>query len=832
MIAVLVFGAAPASAFLVRLANGKEISYEALAGSKAPAYARAFDAFFSNLDYGGGPVMPSSTNSTVVWDPSNYTGTAFQGGYASGVNKFLQDVAADAGKATNSYSVTTQYNDAAGNTAAYAAHFGTSYTDTDPLPSNGCSSGAICLTDAQLQSELDSFLGSQGATRDLTREYFLLTPPDVVTCFDSTGTQCSANATTGQAFCAYHSATSFLYANIPDMSGINGCDPFATFCPNVACSYDNGPADGVLSAVSHETIESNTDPQPNNAWTDWQSCGAGAPMTCGGEIGDKCNDDAFSDPNVQLQDNGLGTDTPYNETINGTHYLIQREWSNQTTQCLDSFTSNGKTATASFTQSAGAGTTVNFNAGASTATGGVAEYVWQFNDGPQQQTTTIEATSPTISHTFAATGTYDVALTAMGSDGTSNGTAHNVTVGADEAPTASFTAPTGGVDGSPVSFSGSGSDPDGTIVSYAWTFGDTGTSTQQNPSHTYTAPGTYTVTLTVTDSDNQTGSVSHSVTISDESPTASFTAPTGGVAGSPVSFSGSGSDPDGTIVSYAWAFGDGGTSTQQNPSHTYAAGGTYPVTLTVTDSDGQTGHVTHQVFVAQDESPTAAFSFSPASALEGSSISFDASGSSDPDGTIQTYTWSFGDSSFGTGLTVSHPFATAGSYLVTLTVTDSSGQSATTTHTVTITDEAATASFTPPGGLAGAAVSFSGSGTDPDGSVSFAWNFGDGQTGAGANPSHRYARAGRYTVVLTVRDSSGQSVTATGQVNIAPSCQVPNVKGKSRAAARRALHGAGCAVGKVIAPHKPRHAKLVVKKESPAAGSVEPVGTKVKLTLG
>ncbi|MBV9592488.1 MAG: hypothetical protein JO147_01630, partial [Actinobacteria bacterium] len=272
--AVLIFGAAPASAFLVRLANGKEISYEAIAGSRAPAYARNFETAFSNLDYSGGPVMPSNTNYTVVWNPSNYTGTAFQTGYAAGVNTFLGDVAADTGKATNSYSVAAQYNDATGATAAYNSHFGASYTDTDALPTNGCTEGTFCLTDAQLQSELDTFLASKGATRDLTHEYFLLTPPDVVTCFDATGTQCSGNAITpaAQAFCAYHSAsattTSFLYANIPDMSGIVGCDPFVTFCPSGAgCNYDNGPADGVLSAVSHETIETNTDPQPNNAWT-------------------------------------------------------------------------------------------------------------------------------------------------------------------------------------------------------------------------------------------------------------------------------------------------------------------------------------------------------------------------------------------------------------------------------------------------------------------------------------------------------------------------------------------------------------------------------------
>jgi hypothetical protein len=175
------------------------------------------------------------------------------------------------------------------------------------------------------------------------------------------------------------------------------------------------------------------------------------------------------------------------------------------------------------------------------------------------------------------------------------------------------------------------------------------------------------------------------------------------------------------------------------------------------------------VTVTQDESPTAAFSFSPASTLEGNSI------------------WSFADSSFATGAAVSHRFGMAGFYVVTLTVIDSSGQSATTMHTVTVTDELPTASFTTPGGLAGAAVPLSGSGSDPDGSVSFAWNFGDGQVGAG---------------------------------------------GKSLATARRALHAAGCAVGKVVTPRHHRHGKLVVKKESPGAGRLEPARTKIRLTFG
>src|SRR5690349_5275540 len=187
------------------------------------------------------------------------------------------------------------------------------------------------------------------------------------------------------------------------------------------------------------------------------------------------------------------------------------------------------------------------------------------------------------------------------------------------------------------SFTSSSSDPDGSISSYAWTFGDGGTSTLQNPSHTYGAGGTYTVTLTVTDNQGATGSVSHTVSPAqpNQPPTAAFTSNCTALS---CSFTSSSSDPDGSISSYAWTFGDGGTSTLQNPSHTYGAGGTYTVTLTVTDNQGATGSVSHTVSPAQpNQPPTAAFT-SNCTAL---SCSFTSS-SSDPDGSISSYAWTFG----------------------------------------------------------------------------------------------------------------------------------------------------------------------------------------------
>ena len=160
-------------------------------------------------------------------------------------------------------------------------------------------------------------------------------------------------------------------------------------------------------------------------------------------------------------------------------------------------------------------------------------------------------------------------------------------------PTANANGPYSGTTGVAVAFSSAGSnDPDGNITAYNWNFGDGGSSTQANPSHTYAVAGSFSVSLTVTDNDGATGSDSTSATIVGQPPvnvppTANANGPYTGNTGAAVSFSSAGSsDSDGNIAAYAWDFGDGGSSSAANPSHTYATAATFNVTLTVTDNDG------------------------------------------------------------------------------------------------------------------------------------------------------------------------------------------------------------------------------------------------------
>jgi PKD repeat protein len=142
--------------------------------------------------------------------------------------------------------------------------------------------------------------------------------------------------------------------------------------------------------------------------------------------------------------------------------------------------------------------------------------------------------------------------------------------------------------------------PNGIIVSHAWDFGDGATGSGSQAEHTYAASGTYAVTLTVTDDDGLTGTRFRPVTIfippPPVPPMAAFNV---GYAELQCGFNGWGSlDPDGYIIGYAWAFGDGSTGWGPTVVHTYAAAGTYTATLTVTDDDGLTDTVSHVVTVA------------------------------------------------------------------------------------------------------------------------------------------------------------------------------------------------------------------------------------------
>ncbi len=355
----------------------------------------------------------------------------------------------------------------------------------------------------------------------------------------------------------------------------------------------------------------------------------------------------------------------------------------------------------------------------------------------------------------------------------------------NRAPTSEANGPYAASMGQSINFSSAGSsDSDGTIQSYLWNFGDGVSSSSANPSHSYSTAGSFTATLTVTDDAGDSDNDTALVTINNP-PTAQANGPYAALTGEAIAFSSSGSaDSDGTIQSYTWDFGDGSSSTLANPNHSYTSNGSYTVTLTVTDDDGASGSDTATATIssqpAGNTAPVASAN-GPYSGAIGVGINFSSAGSSDADGSITGYAWNFGDGSSSTQANPSHSYTTAGTYSVSLTVTDNAGGVDSDTTTATISagpNQAPTANANGSySGTTGNPISFFSTGSsDSDGTISaYLWQFGDGASSTNANPSHSYAAAGSYTATLSVTDNDGASDSDTASVTVTDTPTVPNV---------------------------------------------------------
>jgi len=320
-----------------------------------------------------------------------------------------------------------------------------------------------------------------------------------------------------------------------------------------------------------------------------------------------------------------------------------------------------------------------------------------------------------------------------------------------------------------INFSSDGSsDSNGSIVNYFWNFGDGATSTSANPSHTYTTEDVFTVSLTVTDNEGATGSNTTIATISSGNsnlpPIVNANGPYTGQAGVAINFSFAGtSDPDGSLASGFWDFGDGTTSTSPNPSHVYSTEGTYTVILSVTDNEGATttDETTATITGGSSNQAPIVNANGPYSGDVGEAIYFSFAGTSDPDGSLASGFWDFGDGTTSTNPNPTHIYNTAGTYTVILSVTDNDGATTTDETTATIGGSgniSPTANANGPySGDENVSISFSSIGSnDADGTiVSYLWNFGDGSTSSNANPIHTYTSGGTFNVSLTVTDNEG-----------------------------------------------------------------------------
>lgn len=330
--------------------------------------------------------------------------------------------------------------------------------------------------------------------------------------------------------------------------------------------------------------------------------------------------------------------------------------------------------------------------------GNITSYAWNFGDGEKGD-------GVAVSHTYGEPGEYTITLTVTDDKGATAERTATVTVTADgeenQAPLADFSfTPAGGEAPLEVEFSAAASyDPDGTIVQYAWEFGDGASGTSGSSSitrHTYLEAGDYTVTLTVTDDRGATGQRTRQVKVlpprgENQPPIAAFniSPEAGGEVPLTVEVDASPSrDSDGWINQYAWDFGGGASASGRSASHTFTTPGEHTITLTVTDNEGGSASSSQSVTVLEptpkNQPPVASFTLTPDSGIVPLEVAFDASSSSDPDGSITSYEWDFGDGATGEGVSVTHTYKAAGEYTVTLTVTDDAGDKANRHTTISV----------------------------------------------------------------------------------------------------------------------------------------------------
>ncbi len=353
-------------------------------------------------------------------------------------------------------------------------------------------------------------------------------------------------------------------------------------------------------------------------------------------------------------------------------------------------------------------------------------YSWNFGDN-------TSATTATPSHTYTADGTYLVTLTATNACG-SNVFTQNVVV--ITSPSAGFAASTTtGCAALTVQFSDLSS---GNTTSWNWTFpgGTPATSTVQNPVVVYNTPGTYDVTLVAsTIAGSNTYAQAGLITILGM-PTAAFTSTHNGAI---ISFSNNSAN----ATTYHWDFGDGSSSSDSSPTHTYVNNGLYQAVLLATNNCGS---ITYTQEITVSTAPTAAFTVSGTKGCAPFTVHFTNQSSSN----ATTFTWTFEGGNPDTS-SVPNPsvtFSQPGNYNVLLLVSNGSGTDTASTI-ITVTALPATAFTIQPAGLSVAFTNTSTNGT------TYEWKFGDGATSTTLNPVHNYAGPGTYTVELTVTNSCG-----------------------------------------------------------------------------
>jgi gliding motility-associated-like protein len=385
----------------------------------------------------------------------------------------------------------------------------------------------------------------------------------------------------------------------------------------------------------------------------------------------------------------------------------------------------------------------------------VTTYLWDFGDG-----NTSGAANP--SHTFTP-GVYDIKLTITTASGCTDTVLVVEGVKAGVKPDANFIAtPTSVCAEAPVTFS---DQTTGVADQWEWEFGDGGTSDIQNPNHIYEDTGYFDVQLIVSNNGCSDTLIQYNY-IHVDPPVALFR------IDFDCSIPGKRIFVDQSIGAdtWDWDFGDGNTSTAQNPVHTYSLPGIYTITLTVTNT--QTGCSYSTLHTTQVVIEPTEFNATDTVICRNSEITFNATAAS---ANIVSHQWDFGDGTgSGSGDTVTHLYTASGTYDITLVITDINGCTDTITKLQYIVVNGPVANFEvlSPGTCSMNAVPLSdnssGDGTHPI--TSWVWNYGDGiiETLSAGPFQHLYSAPGIYTIGLTITDSEGciDSLIRPGLVTI------------------------------------------------------------------
>lgn len=385
------------------------------------------------------------------------------------------------------------------------------------------------------------------------------------------------------------------------------------------------------------------------------------------------------------------------------------------------------------------------------SSGSVTGFTWDFGDG---NSSNVENPS----HTYAQSGSYTVVFTTT----SNNGCTKQITQAVNVLPAADvdFNMPNG-CRGDNINFTNATSISGGASISnYLWRFGDGTTSAATNPTKSYANAGTYTVTLIAAANNACLDSLQKTITIHPRAQVA-FSA-TNTCLGSPVVFNNNTSIANGGLT-YVWDFGDGNFSSATNPSHSYAAAGTYTVKLKAISNNNCADSITQVITVH----PAINAGFTTADVCFGNAVSFNNT-SSIATGTL-TYLWNFGDGSTSTATSPARNYAQPGTYTVTLNITSNNACTAQVQHVVNVRPKpVADFSFVNQSCVSSPVV-FNNTSSIASGTLTHDWNFGDLSFSTTASPSHLYAASGTYNVQLISTSNFNCKDTVIKAVVVSPS---------------------------------------------------------------